>query len=384
MESIDSLKGELKRVSQELSSHKIELHQTRGYLQSILQNSRDMIFATEVSGLLISFSKGGEKILGYTWGSVAGDFIKDFASDPLQFERLMAASQEEGSAVRLELPFRHKDGHTVYCDVSLISLTNTKGQNIGTIGICRDITRWKKLQEDLIRVDRLAEVGRIASGIAHEINNPLAVINEVSGWAGTVVSDAKGLTHEDKKELETAVNHIKEQTRRCRNITHQLLGFVRDSIPDKAEFDVHNLIKGMIKFLRPELRYLPIEIVFNFPKEPLSIKSDPNMIEQVFLNLITNAIYAIKEKGCNNGRIEIKSKKIDSGIEVNIEDNGTGISEEYKTKILDLFFTTKPPGKGTGLGLPICQNILKNLGGSLSFKSKLGVGTTFTVQIPFS
>ena len=384
MESIDSLKDELKKVSQELSSHKIELHQTRGYLQSILQNSRDMIFATEVSGLLISFSKGGEKILGYTWGSVAGDFIKDFANDPLEFERLMAGSQEEGSAVRLELPFRHKDGHTVYCDVSLISLTNTKGQNIGTIGVCRDVTRWKKLQEDLIRVDRLAEIGRIASGIAHEINNPLAVINEVSGWAGTVVSDAKGLTQEDKEELETAVNHIKEQTRRCRNITHQLLGFVRDSTPDKAEFDVHKLLKEIIKFLKPELKYSPIEIDFNFPKELILMKSDPNMIEQVFLNLITNAIYAIKEKGCNDGRIEIRGKKTDSGVEVNIEDNGTGISEENQAKILDLFFTTKPPGKGTGLGLSICQNILKNLGGSLSFKSKLGIGTTFTVQIPFS
>ncbi len=114
------------------------------------------------------------------------------------------------------------------------------------------------------------------------------------------------------------------------------------------------------------------------------MKSDPNMIEQVFLNLITNAIYAIKEKGCNDGRIKIKSKKTDSGVEVNIEDNGTGISEENQAKILDLFFTTKPPGKGTGLGLSICQNILKNLGGSLSFKSKLGIGTTFTVQIPFS
>ena len=384
MESIDSLKDELKKVSQELSSHKIELHQTRGYLQSILRNSRDMIFATEVSGLLISFSKGGEKILGYTWGSVAGNFIKDFANDPLEFERLMAVSQGEGGAVRLELPFRHKDGHTVYCDVSLISLTNTKGQNIGTIGICRDITRWKKFQEELIRVDRLAEIGRIASGIAHEINNPLAVISEISGWAGAVVSDAKGLTHEDREELETAVKRIKEQTRRCKSITHQLLGFVRDSTPDKTKIDVHELLKETIKFLKPELRYLPIEIAFNFSKEPLSTKSDPNMMEQVFLNLITNAIYAIKEEGRNDGKVEIKTKKSDSEVEVNIKDNGTGISEENQAKIFDLFFTTKPPGKGTGLGLPICQNIIKNLGGSLSFKSESGVGSTFTVRIPFS
>jgi len=382
MGSNNSLELKLKKVSQELASHKIELHQTRGYLQSILQNSNDMIFATDVDGILVSFSKGGEKTLGYTWEEVAGYPVKDFSQDPDSFEELMAASQDEGSAARIEFPFRHKKGEAVYCDVSLINLTNTKGQLVGMVGVCRDMTRWKKLQDDLIRIDRLAETGRIASGIAHEINNPLAVIGEASGWAGEVIEDADGLSSEDKEELEKTIRQINVQARRCRSITHQLLGFVRDSAPEKTEFDVHEVLKGTVGFLKPELKYSPIEIVFNFSQGPLPMKSDPNMMEQLFVNLIGNAIYAVREKGGDDGRIEIRTGKRDSDVEIIIEDNGSGIPEDKQDKIFSLFFTTKPPGKGTGLGLSICQNIVKKLGGSISFKSQTGVGTSFTIRIP--
>ena len=343
-----------------------------------------MIFATDVDGILVSFSKGGEKVLGYSWEEVGGYFIKDLSEDPKAFEEIMITAQEKGSAVRLEFPFRHKEGSTVYCDVSLINLTNTKGQRVGTVGVCRNITMWKKLQDDLIRIDRLAEIGRIASGIAHEINNPLAIISEVSGWAGELIEDAEGMSAEDREEMEKAIKQISEQTRRCQSITHQLLGFVRDSAPEKTEFDVHELLKETINFLKPELKYTSIEIVFNFSKEPLLMKSDPKMIEQIFVNLISNAIYAVKEKGGEDGRIEIQTFKTDSNLEINIGDNGTGIPEDKQEKIFSLFFTTKPPGKGTGLGLSICQNIIKKLGGHITFTSEYGVGTTFSVQLPIS
>jgi two-component system NtrC family sensor kinase len=384
MESNNSLELKLKKVTQELSSHKIELHQTRGYLQCILQNSNDMIFATDVDGMIVSFSKGGEKVLGYTWEEVAGYYIETLCEDPESFEAFMADSQEKGSAVRLEFPFKHKQGHTVYCDVSMINLTNTKGQRVGTVGVSRDITRWKRLQDELIRIDRLAEIGRVAAGIAHEINNPLAVINEVSGWTEEIVQEAEGLSPEDREELETAVQQIAEQTRRCRSITHQLLGFVRQAAPEKTEFDVNELLNAAIDFVSPELKYAPIQVVRHFSKEPIHMTSDPTMMEQVFVNLLTNAIHAINEKGSDEGKIEIKTVRTVSEVEINITDNGTGIAKENQDKVLKLFFTTKPPGKGTGLGLSICQNILKTLNGSLSFHSEPGVGTTFTVRVPLS
>ena len=384
MDSNSTLKAELKRLTRELASHKIELHQTRGYLHSILQNSTDMIFATEVTGIVISFSKGAEKALGYSVEEVIGRSIEDLAEDQEGFHHVMATCEERGCSMAPDIYFRNKEGKRVHCHASLMSLTNRDGQRVGTIGVCRDITQWKKLQDDLIQVDRLAEMGRIAAGVAHELNNPMAVINEASGWAGMVIKDAKGLSPEDRQELEDVIKKISAQTRRCRNVTHKLLDFVRDSAPSKTEFDIHTLIKETIDFLKPELKHTPIKIHLNFAEEPLSVNSDPKLLEQVLVNFITNAIHAVLEKQGNQGRIEIGTTKADSQVEIRITDNGGGIPKEAREEIFDLFYTTKPPGKGTGLGLPICRNIVGNLGGKITLDSEVGVGTTFTIQIPIS
>jgi PAS domain S-box-containing protein len=382
MELTDPLQHYSKENTQELSIHKRELQQARKYLQCILQNSNDMVFATDVDGIVVSFSSGGEKALGYPWEEVAGETIRNLAVDPSEFDRLTAISQENGSTTRLEFPFQHRDGHTIYCDVSLIALTNTEGQAVGTVGICRDITQWKKLQEDLIRIDRLAEIGRTASGIAHEINNPIAVIGEISGWIGAVAADAKGLNPEDREEIEKAVQHIKEQTRRCRTITHQLLSFVRNSEPSRATVDIHRLLEETVSFLSPEVKYKDIEVALNLMEGPLPVDSDKQMLEQLLVNLLSNAVYAVKEKGQKGGRIEIKTASDGSTVEIRISDNGPGIPEKNQKQMYDLFFTTKPPGKGTGLGLPICQNIIRKLGGNLSFETETGEGTTFIVKLP--
>ena len=384
MDSNKSLEAELKRVKQDLASYKIELHQTRGYLQCILQNSQDMIFATETGGMLVSFSRGGEKLLGYSPAELIGTYIKDLAEDPESFERFFISSQDEGPTVQFDIPFRHKKGDTVLCNVSLINLMNREGQRVGTVGVCRDITMWKKIQEDLVQVDRLAEIGRIASGVAHEINNPLAIIAEASGWAGMVISDAKGLNPEDRKELEKAIKEISHQTGRCRSITHELLDFARGSAPELTEFDIHDILRESINFLRPELKHTSIEVDTQFMPGPLPIKSDPKLLEQVFVNFITNAIHAIRSKGNDKGCIRIKTLTTDSDVKISFEDNGVGITEENQKKIFQLFFSTKAPGKGTGLGLPISQNIIKKLGGTITLDSKPGVGTNLTVRLPLS
>jgi two-component system NtrC family sensor kinase len=384
MESNSSLETELKKLRQELVSYKIELHQTRGYLQCILNNSEDMIFATEIGGLLVSFSKGGEKVLGYSLEELVGTYVKDLAEDPGAFEQFLISSKQNGPTVQLDIPFRHKAGHTVYCNVSLIALTNREGRRVGTVGVCRDITLWKNIQEDLVRIDRLAEIGRIAAGVAHEINNPLAVISEASGWASTVVSDAKGLISEDREELEKATREISHQTRRCRRITHQLLDFARGSTPAMAHFDIHDLLRSSIDFLRPELKHASIEIDTEFDQGPLSMKSDPKLLEQVFVNFLTNAVHAIRSKGGDAGHIRIKTMATNGELEIRFEDDGIGIPEENQQRIFELFFSTKPPGKGTGLGLPISQNIIRKLGGSVALDSTPGVGTNFTIRLPLT
>jgi PAS domain S-box-containing protein len=384
MESSNSLQEQLKKISHEVSTLKTDLHLTQEHLKSILQNSDEMIFAIDVEGALTSFSMGGEEILGYKWKELEGTHIKDLAWDPSSFEKFKSTSLKGGKTIRKEVSFRHKEGHAIYCDVNLINLNNIDGQIVGIIGICRDITGSKKLQEDLIRIDKLAEIGRMASAIIHDINNPIAVINEISGWAKSVVSDAEGLNQEDREELETAIERIGEQTERCKDITGRILGFVRESKPVKTSFDIHELLKETEGFVNPDLKHTRNEMVLDLGEEPLIIESDPKMLQQVFVNLMTNAIYAVNKKGNENGRVEVKTLKNGGLVKIIIADNGTGMSQKDQKKVFDLFYTSKPPGEGTGLGLPICQNIMKRLGGSISLESKIRKGTTFTVSLPES
>jgi PAS domain S-box-containing protein len=365
-----------------LGETKFEIHQTRGFLRSILQNSTDIIFAADINGFLVSFNRGGEEGLGYEWSEIAGKPVQVLARDPEAFHRLLELSGREGRAAAFDFPFLHKTKHRVYCDVSLVDLKNANGESIGTVGICRDVTSRKNLQEDLIRVDRLAEMGRIAAGVAHEINNPLAVINEAAGWGSVVTTDAEGIKQEDKEELGKIFKDIVEQTKRCKSRTKQILGFARDSEPTKRDFDIHELLGETVEFLDPELKYKQIDIVYEFTDGPLILNSDSKQLEQVFINLLTNAIYAIKEKGEGKGTIKLGTNVSEGAAEIQISDSGTGMSEEVQKKIFDLFFTTKPRGKGTGLGLAICGNIVKKLGGEMRCESRPGRGTTFSIRIP--
>ncbi len=384
MESNSSHRDGLRKDPEATTAPQNELDRARTHLETILDYSEDMIFATDADGVLSYFSKGGERILGYTREEAVGRHIHELTADPPAFEKLIERSRKEVPASRRELAFRHRDSHTVTCNVCLISLKDHDNRLSSLVGICRETTLQKQLQEELIRIDRLTEIGRLASGIVHEINNPLAVIAEISGWAGAVVSDAKGLSQEDRSELETAVKRIGEQTSRCRNITRRILGFARYTAPSKTSFDINEVLKETITFLETEIRNEQIAVEFTPQEDHLIIHSDPKMLEQVFVNLITNAIHAVRVKASGTGRIELSAKQAGSRAEIVVSDNGVGIRPEDSEKIFNLFYTTKPPGKGTGLGLPICRQIITELGGEFDFESKSGEGTTFTIRMPLS
>jgi len=329
MESTSSGSDELRKLAREVASYKVELDQTRKYLHSVLQNSTDMIFMTEVTGLVVSFSKGAENSLGYTMEEVIGRPVRDLAQDPDAFEALMEQCQKDGNASCAGVIFRHKDGRPVDCHVCLMELINRKNNRVGTIDIYTE-----------------------------------------------------GLKPEDRQELLDTVQKINAQTKRCRNITHKLLDFVRDSAPSKVELDVHALLRETVELLRSELKHTSVEVEFDFPETPLSVVSDPRLLEQVLVNLITNAIHAVSENRETGGYVKLTTACVDSKIEIRIEDNGGGIPKAIESDVFSLFYTTKPPGKGTGLGLSICQNIINNLGGTIGFDSREGQGTTFIVVLP--
>jgi two-component system, NtrC family, sensor kinase len=250
-----------------------------------------------------------------------------------------------------------------------------------TVGQLVQMEQKQAVSEDLmVQSSKMAALGKMAAGIAHEINNPLAVIGEKAGWIKDLLTEEDVSQSPNFKEIEEAVQKIEYHVDRARKVTHRLLGFARRMEPIQEQVDINKTINETVDFLENESRYRSIDIQID-PKPDLPrIVSDSSQLQQVFLNIINNAIDAIGK----NGEIRIKTGYVSKNNEVKIEiaDNGPGISKENISKIFDPFYTTKEVGKGTGLGLSIVYSIIEKLGGRIMVASELGVGTTFTIYLP--
>jgi two-component system NtrC family sensor kinase len=234
--------------------------------------------------------------------------------------------------------------------------------------------------EMAIQSSKMAALGKMAAGIAHEINNPLAVIGEKAGWMKDLLGMEDVAGSENFQELADAVNKIEYHVVRAKTVTHRLLGFARRMEPMAEKININEILDESIEFLKNEARYRNIEIQADYvPNLPL-ITTDPAQLQQVFLNIINNAIDAIGK----DGQITIKTRTTAKNHEISIEigDNGPGVPKEVLSKIFDPFFTTKEVGKGTGLGLSISYSIIEKLGGRIMVASEEGQGTTFTIYLP--
>jgi two-component system, NtrC family, sensor kinase len=235
-----------------------------------------------------------------------------------------------------------------------------------------------ELNDQLIQSDKMAALGKMATGIAHEINNPLAIIGEKAGWMRDLLDEEEFQESENFKEYEQSVNKIEEHVERARKITHNMLGFARMMEHRLDDVDINHVLNQTLELLQSHAQTNNIQISKDFQSELPIIASDQSQLQQVFLNLINNAIDAVEK----DGLIEVKTRKEDSQIVVAIKDNGPGIAEEHLKKIFDPFFTTKETGKGTGLGLSVSYNIIKNLGGTIKAESKLSEGAVFSIKLP--
>jgi signal transduction histidine kinase len=224
--------------------------------------------------------------------------------------------------------------------------------------------------------NRMAVIGRLAAGVAHEINNPLAVINEKAG----LLKDLMSLSDSppSKERIISLVSSVLKSVDRCSTITHRLLGFAKHMDVKRDNIRLKDLLEEVLGFLGKEAHYRDIQIDFHIPDDLPPIVSDRGQLQQVFLNIINNAFMALKDQG----RLDISAEQHGGDrIAVSIADNGVGIPKENLENIFEPFFTTKP-GYGTGLGLSITYGIVEKLGGQISVESEVGEGTTFTVVLP--
>ena len=230
----------------------------------------------------------------------------------------------------------------------------------------------------VMQSNKMASLGKLAAGVAHEINNPLSIIRESAGWIRDIINDGELGESEAVDDLQEATGDIERHVERARTVTHRMLGFARRMEPLQEDVDLNMLARQTVSFLENEIRHRNIEVECRFDVELPLITTDANQVQQVILNLLENAIDAIGSDGC----IEVESRSDGSSVSLSITDSGEGIAEENLNRVFDPFFTTKPTGEGTGLGLSIVYSTLKKLGGGIDVRSERGAGTTFTITLP--
>jgi two-component system NtrC family sensor kinase len=225
--------------------------------------------------------------------------------------------------------------------------------------------------------NKLASIGRLAAGVAHEINNPVAIINEKAGLMKDLTEMSDDFAN--KERFLDLLRSIHSSVVRCRAVTHRLLGFARQMDVAPEVIDLNDLIREVLGFLEREAFHREIQVDLDLPEDLPSIKSDRGQLQQVFLNLVNNAMDAVE----NEGKISITSWAADEEVVgVKISDDGCGIPPDTLKQIFEPFFTTKSRGKGTGLGLSITYGIITKLGGKVSVESEVDKGTTFTIELP--
>lgn len=246
----------------------------------------------------------------------------------------------------------------------------------------------KHLSQQLIGASRLAELGEMAAGFAHEINNPLQIIKNEQSLIEIILSELKeaGQLKESESlaELEDSIDQITVQISRCAEITQAILKFGRQSEPRPQEIDLRNFIPEITGMVSNKASVHGIVLEQDLAENTPMIHGDPTQLQQVLLNLYNNAMDAIIEQHGNfGGRLVVQAVPEENGqVKIRVEDNGCGVSPENLEKIFSPFFTTKPVGKGTGLGLSVCYGIINDMGGMMEISSKKGTGTTFTIRLP--
>ncbi|MCX7822107.1 MAG: ATP-binding protein [Syntrophobacterales bacterium] len=245
----------------------------------------------------------------------------------------------------------------------------------------KQVDREKDAMNDqIIEAGKLAALGELAAGIAHEINNPVAIMVEEAGWIEDCLRDLPDKEMEIYKEIAKSAKQIKTQGARCREITHKLLTFARRSDTLERRVFLNTLLNEIAILCEQRARYAKVKIEKKFDEEIPAVAISPTEMQQVILNLINNAIDAM-ETQCG-GVLTLSTKFINDWVVLEVSDTGPGIPKSILPRIFDPFFTTKPVGKGTGLGLSICYGIIKKAGGNIEVESEVGKGTTFRIWLP--
>ena len=356
------------------------------FLRKIIDSSVDGIIAADMSGNIIIFNQGAQRIIGYSAEEVIGEIhITRIYPEGLAKEIMRRLRSDDfggkGKMNTNRQSVVDRTGRQFPVNISAALVYNEKGEEMASVGIFTDLREQLRLKQEiediyvqLFQSEKMASLGKLAAGVAHEINNPLG---GVLMYAGLMLEQIDR-DHPFYDDLKLIV----EQTMRCKDIVKELWEFSRPSAGHIGQIDVHQNIEQAIKILQNQAKFHDVEIVKNYDPGLPAIVGDNSQLNQVFINLLVNAADSIDQKGTIT--ITTAFVVVDDRITVKFADTGSGIAPDHLNKIFDPFFTTKPAGEGTGLGLSTSYGIVRRHGGSVDVESTRGQGTTFTIGLPLS
>ncbi len=360
-----------------------EVEKSNTFFENMIQSTVDGIVVVDTKGNVLIFNEGMEGLTGYSSEEIInrGHLSMFYDIDVAKENMKKMRSNEFGPVGKLNptsLLVRSKDGDEIPVTLSA-SVITIDGEEIGSVGVFTDMREILKMRKNLeeahlqlVQTEKIASVGRMAAGVAHEINNPLS---GVLIYAELLQEELK-----DQPECLEDIQQVIDQTLRCKKIVSEMLEFSRQSVGKTSSFNLAYLITKCLGFLVNQAIFQDIEVVEKIEPDMPEIVGDMGQLQQVFTNLFINAVHAMESKG--ELRIAAKYDNSTSFFIIKVSDTGPGIPVELRDKIFDIFFTTKPVGTGTGLGLSISQNIIKLHGGNISFECPPEGGTTFTIELP--
>lgn len=353
----------------------LKLQQQEQFHRYLLESFPDLILVIDLEERYSFVSSRIRDALGYSAEDVLGKKIEELhnvTSELLELYREIVSEKKKSGWC--EYGAQHRDGSWRTMRASASPLFDAENKLNGVIVSVRDITVEKKLEQQIIQSERLAAMGQMIGGFAHELNNPLTSILGIAELLQV---------GEHSESLRKQISTLHQQGRRAADIVQNLMYFSRPPAPGKSQVNVSELVQRTLHLHAYSLRKSNITVDF-LPDATLPPASgDPHQLMQVFLNLVLNAEQAIREAR-DRGTLRIRLARSEGWVAVSFEDDGPGIPPEVLPNIFDPFYTTKRPGRGTGLGLSICKAILKEHGGNVEVTAAPGGGAVFTVKLPVS
>jgi len=370
---VNELNVELDKKNKELSKSLKEMDSIRNHLKNILESMNMGVVAVDLNGKITVFSRAAAEITGFNSDDVLGtNYFKVFGKNVEKNETAMYTIKTGIKIVNKEKVIISKVKKNIPVEYSTSVVSSEEGEIIGAVEVFSDLREIKQLKEEIQQARTLAALGEMAANVAHEVRNPLGGIG---GFAALLERDLE--VGDPRRRL---VKKIIEGVASLNRIASNLLVYTRPIRPNRRKEDIKFVINEVLELLKVELEQekKDIELITKLPDNKVFTLFDPELLQQVLLNVLKNAVQSIEEAGIL--KLDLNEQQENGIVNILIEDSGEGMSEEIINKAFNPFFTTK--SDGTGLGLAIAKKIVESHSGTITIKSKEGEGTRFTISLP--